>query len=136
MKKNKQSKEQGIAQTKLQVRVLYRDLKGAVSDVTHNETPYGFGLKGLKWRASCAADDLILMNDKLKLLALVLENRSQVDTDVVRHIIEEVSQRLEVGSDVGSYVQYTQELFEEAEPLPPLGEAEMRKTARSLALVS
>jgi hypothetical protein len=144
MKKNKQGKEPVAPRTMLQIRVVHQDYKGSIRDVTQDDK--GHGLKDLQWRASCAADTLICMSEKLKLLSLAMENRTQIDTDVVRHIIEEVSQRLEVGSDVVSYVQYTQDLFEGAMALPWIsgikprvfdnGHLSPKKADHSLALVS
>lgn len=51
-------------------------------------------------------------------------------------ILKEVGVILDRSGELASYVHHTQELFEEAEALPPLSEAEMREAARSLALVS
>lgn len=143
MKKSKQGKVPMSPRTMLQIRVVHQDHTGAIQDVTQADRRLGHGLKDLQWRADCAADDLIRVNEKLKLLTLAMENRSQIDTDVVRHIVDEVSQRLEVGSDVVSYVHYTQELFEGAMALPRISgisprvfDVSSEKEDRSLALVS
>ncbi len=127
--KPKQRVEQKVL---LQGRILYRSRDGEVTEQTDNDT---MGLNGWATRSSHAKLSLLRVNDLLQLLALAVEDRSEIDAAVVRRVLEEVERELEEGGDLGCYVLATQELFEDAEALPPLSGAQMQPASRTLALV-
>jgi len=136
MKKQKHSKESAKIEVRLQTRILFRDRNGGISDVTSDDSEYGYGLEDLKERASQAAYHLIRVHELIQLLTLAAENRSTVDAALVLRVLEEMEIGIEDCSDLSSYVHYTQKLFEEAEALPPVNGADQRKTARPLAIAS
>ncbi len=63
-------------------------------------------------------DCLNRVRELLQLLTLATENREQVEAALVERIIEEVEVDLVDGGELGDYVSYTQELFEEATAVP------------------
>lgn len=130
-----QSKVPFKVKVMLHARVLLRDRSGKISDVTSDKSEFGYGLEDLKGRASHAADQLARIQELLKLLALATENRSNVDADLVRRVLKEVEMGIEDCSDLTNFVHYTQRLFEEAEPLPPVSGLDSAKACRPLTVL-
>lgn len=112
-----QSNESVERKVMLQIRVLYQDETGKIRDVTQDEEE-DRGLKNLQWMSSGASDGLLRTKELLQLLALAVENREQVDAALVQRVLEEVELAIEDCSDLGSYVHFTERLFEEAMALP------------------
>ncbi|UVT18992.1 MAG: hypothetical protein H8K03_14400 [Nitrospira sp.] len=133
MKKNKQSKKLPNAKVMLHARVLLRDQQGKIFDVTNAEC--GYGLRSLEQMGSTAVEDLIRVEELLGVLALAAENRPKIDAHLVLRILEEVGVILDESGELASYVRSTQELFEEAEGLPPVSGPDKRKGGRTLTLV-
>jgi hypothetical protein len=101
----------------LQIRVLYRDSTGKISDVTQNDE-VDRGLTDLQKRSTSASDSLSRVRELLQLLALAAENRKHVDAALVQRVLEEVRFDLEDSGELGNYVHYTEKLFEGAMALP------------------
>ena len=101
----------------LQLRVLYRDHTGKISDVTQDDD-LDIGLKDLQHCSSSAHSGLMRTKELLELLALAAENREQVDAALVRRVCEELQLELSPGGDLEHYVSHTEQLFEEAVAMP------------------
>src|SRR5687767_5879479 len=115
---SQQTREVTEIKTMLQIRVLHQDEKGTMHDVTHDQERIGYGLKGLRERSAQAHAGLLRTNELLRLLALAAENREHVDSALVRRVLGEVETELSHIGDLGSYICYTEELFEGAMALP------------------
>ena len=131
MTKSKQAKEQGNSKVMLHARVFLRNGAGEIFDVTRDDEDYGYGLKSLARMGLYAADEIVRITELLDVLALAAENRSQIDAGLVRRVLEEVSVWLDQSGDLASYVRHSQELFEQAEALPP-SDATEKRTGRLL----
>ena len=129
--KRQLSKKPGAAKTMLQARVVYQDCNGAIHDVTRSENQYGFGLKALGWQAETAVDELIRVQELLKLLAIAAEKGASVDATLVQRVLEEVETGLSDSGELYGFVRHTKELFEEAEALPPVSAPDKKKPSRS-----
>jgi hypothetical protein len=112
-----QSSEPVEHKVMLQIRVLYQDQNGRIRDVTQDDKE-DRGLKNLQQMSAGASDGLRRTKELLQLLALAVEKREQVAAALVQRVLEEVETAIEDCSDLGSYVHFTEKLFEEAEALP------------------
>ncbi len=111
-------KDIGEEKILLQIRVLRQDKKGTMHDVTQVEERNGYGLKDLQDRSAQAHSGLIRTRELLQLLAFAAEHQEQVDAALVRRVLVEVETELSIVGELGSYVRYTEELFEDAMALP------------------
>lgn len=116
--KHQPSMERSEPTTRLQIRVLYRDRAGSISDVTQDDGREGRGLADLQERSACASFGLCRTRELLELLALAAENRELIDAVLVRRVLSELETELSHSGDLGHYVRYTEALFEDALALP------------------
>ena len=89
-----------------------------MNDVTQIEERNGYGLKDLRDRSAQAHSGLIRTRELLQLLAFAAEHQKQVDAALVRRVLGEVETELSHVGELGSYVRYTEELFDGAIALP------------------
>ncbi len=112
----------------LHARVLYRDRNGEISDATHRKL---FGLKDMADTGQRAVHIMDECMKRLELLSCAAESQSQVDSAIVRMVVQDVTRELESGSTVSSFVHLSQEMFEYSKALPP----DARDNSGSLTLV-
>lgn len=135
MKKTVPSQNVVRPQNMLQVRIFSRDEIGVVRDETHETHRKARGLAHLQNEGYKAVQGLLRTRELLQVLALAAKNQSEVSADLVSHTLEEIKDELHDGGDLGWYVRTMQNLFEQAEGLPPGRGLEVKKVRRSLELL-
>lgn len=117
---------------KLHGRILFRNSRGATSDVTSQNM---FGLKKLADDGALAVHILSQCKKRLDLLFMAAESRSQVDASLVRLAVEDVRSELDEHSELSGYVHQMHQLFSHAEGIAPVHAPHMRNDGGSLPII-